>query len=98
MAKTVNKSELTTLMATQFALTKKMAGEILDFLGDVVINNAKSGNKVKLGTLGTFVAKDRKARTGVNPQTKKKIKIPATTVLQFQPSKPTKVEIAGKKK
>lgn len=39
---------------------------------------------------GTFVVARGKARTGVNPQTRKKIKIPAVNVPRFRASRALK--------
>ena len=44
------------------------------------------------------LVKQKKARTGVNPSTKEKIKIPAKTVLKFRVTKAAKDAILGVKK
>ena len=45
-----------------------------------------------------LVKQKRKARTGINPSTKQKIKIPAKTVLKFHVAKAAKDAIFGVKK
>ncbi len=47
---------------------------------------------------GKLVRQKRKARTGFNPKTQQKIKIPAKTVLKFRVFKVTKDAILGVKK
>ncbi|MDP8220753.1 MAG: HU family DNA-binding protein, partial [Candidatus Stygibacter frigidus] len=53
----------------------------------------KKGDKVSLVGFGTFKVAERKARTGVNPSTGKKIKIPARKVPVFKPGKKLKESV-----
>jgi DNA-binding protein HU-beta len=46
----------------------------------------KKGGKIRVAHLGTFVVAHGKGRTGVNPQTRKKINIPAVNVPRFRAS------------
>jgi DNA-binding protein HU-beta len=46
-----------------------------------------SGNKVTLTGFGTFDVGQRKARAGVNPRTGDPIKIAATKMPRFKPSR-----------
>jgi DNA-binding protein HU-beta len=47
--------------------------KFMDVIKDALIND----DKVTLVGFGTFLVKQRKATTGINPQTKKPMKIPA---------------------
>jgi DNA-binding protein HU-beta len=47
---------------------------------------------------GKLVKQKRKARTGINPKTQEKIKIPAKTVVKFRVAKAAKDAILGAKK
>jgi DNA-binding protein HU-beta len=51
---------------------------------DVVKKTLKKGEKITLVGFGTFQVRQRKATTGINPQTKEKIKIPAKKVAKLQ--------------
>jgi len=51
---------------------------------DVVKKTLKKGDKITLVGFGTFQVRNRKATTGINPQTKKKINIPAKKVAKLQ--------------
>ena len=73
----MNKAELIAAMATRSEMTKKDAECALNAFIDTVTETLKSGEKVGLVGFGTFEVKRRAAREGVNPQTKKAIKIPA---------------------
>lgn len=44
----------------------------------------KAEGNVRINGIGTFLVAERKARTGVNPQTQEKIKIAATKVPRFR--------------
>jgi len=45
-----------------------------------------------------LVKQKRKARTGINPKTQQKIRIPAKTVLKFRSAKPAKDAVLGVRK
>ena len=83
----MTKAELINWMAKEAGITKKAAAAALDaFVGAITASLKKKGAKIRIADLGTFVVVHRKARTGVNPQNKKKIKIPAGNVPRFRAS------------
>ena len=87
----MTKAELTNWMAKEAGITKKAATAALNaVIGAIHASLKKKGGKIRIADLGTFVVVHRKARTGVNPQTKKKIKIPAANVPRFRASKSLK--------
>ncbi len=83
----MNKSELVTAIASRAKLTKAAAGRALDAFLDVVEGELRNGEKVSLVGFGTFQVVKRKARTGVDPRTRQKIKIKAKKVVKFKPGK-----------
>ncbi len=96
----MTKSELVAKLAEEGNVAKKAALTILDGLVKTLHESLKAGEKIRINGLGTFVVVDRKARTGVNPQTRAKIKISATKVPAFRASKALKdaVKPPAKKK
>jgi len=90
MAQTVKKEALAQKIAEKFDIPKKTAVEILNYFAELIAQNLKQGNKVKLTGLGTFRVRERKARTAINPKTGEKINVPATRVPKFTPSKELK--------
>jgi DNA-binding protein HU-beta len=80
MAQTVKREALAQKISEKFDLPKKTAVEILNYFTELVTQNLKQGNKVKLPGLGTFRVRERKARTAINPKTGEKITVPATKV------------------
>ena len=84
------KSDLVTAVAKEAGLTKADAEKGLNAITDSIKKALKKGEKVSLVGFGTFEVSHRKARTGVNPQTKEKIKIKATKVPKFKAGKTLK--------
>ncbi len=83
----MNKADLISLMAENAEITKAQAGEALNTFCEAVQKTLKKGDKVTLVGFGTFSITKRKARVGINPQTKAKIKIPAKKVVKFKAGK-----------
>jgi len=86
----VNKKELVAEIAEKADVTKKLAGEVLDNFIETVEEQLSKGEEVKLVGFGTFEVRKAAARTGVNPRTRQKIKIPARKVPKFKPGKDLK--------
>ena len=80
----MNKTELVAAMAKETNLSKKDVEDVLKSFVDVVSKELKNGGKIQLVGFGTFSAKTRAAREGINPLTKEPIKIAAKTVASFK--------------
>ena len=80
----MTKAELVTNVAGKSGLTKKDAEKAISAVIEVVTEALANGDSVQLVGFGTFEVRERAARTGVNPQTKKKIQIAATKVPAFK--------------
>jgi nucleoid DNA-binding protein len=92
------KSDLVDLIAKKAGITKKAAADALDaFVGAVHGSLKKKTGTLRVSGLGTFRVGHRKACAGVNPQTGKKMTIPAMKVPRFNASKALK-ETAKKSK
>jgi DNA-binding protein HU-beta len=87
---TMTKAEIVAKLAEDAKVTKKVAAAMLDSLVKTLQTSLKDGGKIRIDGLGTFVVVERKARTGVNPQTQAKIKIPATKAPAFRAAKALK--------
>lgn len=81
----MNKSELVDAMASDAGITKAQAKSALDSFTNNVTKTLKKGGRISLVGFGSFSTSKRSAREGINPQTKKKIKIAAKTVAKFKP-------------
>ncbi len=87
----MTKAELVGSVAKAAGITKGAAGKALNsFVKAIHDSLKKKGGKIRVAELGTFLVVHKKARTGVNPQTRAKIKIPAGNVPRFRASKSLK--------
>lgn len=87
----MNKAGLAEKIAAESAVTKKQAEEMIGALVGVIISELKAGNEVAITGFGTFTAKTRHARGGVNPQKpSERIQIPQVTVAKFKTGKTLK--------
>ena len=92
----MNKSELIDAVASKTELSKKDSEKAVNAVVEAVKATLAKGDKVQLVGFGTFEVRKRNARTGLNPQTKKAIKIPATKVPAFKAGKALKDAVAKK--
>lgn len=84
----MTKAELVSLMAKEAGITKKAAGEALSAFVGTVHKSLKSKDRtIRVSDLGTFRVVKTKARTGVNPRTQEKMKIPSGKVPRFRAAK-----------
>ncbi len=83
----MTKTDLISAVAEKTGVTKKDAGAILDALIEEIIGAVKKGDRVQLVGFGTFELRERAARTGLNPQTKEQIEIPASKAPAFKAGK-----------
>ncbi len=93
----MNKAALIEAIASKNRITKKQAEEILESMLETITESLKNGEEVVLTGFGTFSAKLRHARKGVNPQNpKEKIDIPEVTIPKFKSGKALKDALKGK--
>jgi DNA-binding protein HU-beta len=86
----MNKSDLIEAMAEAADIPKAAAGRALDALTDTIAVALKNGETVSVIGFGTFLAKERAARTGRNPQTGASIQIGASRTPSFKAGKALK--------
>ncbi len=83
----MNKAELISSIAAKSGLNKKNSEAALNAIIASVEESLAKGDKVVLVGFGTFEVRERAARKGRNPQTKKEIMIPASKAPAFKASK-----------
>lgn len=86
----MNIIDLAAVVAEKAQLTKTGADEIVREVFEEIAGALKKGEEVKIAGFGTFVVKERAARTGINPATKEQIQIPASKVVGFKAAKALK--------
>lgn len=83
----MSKKDLIDAVARQCELTKEKAGIAVDTVLEHIKAAMKNGEEVRIPDFGTFKVAKRKAREGRNPATGEAIKIPASNMPKFAPSK-----------
>ena len=86
----MNKSEMVDAIAASADISKAAAGRALDAVTGSITTALKNGDQVALVGFGTFLVKERAARTGRNPQTGQPIEIAAANIPTFKPGKALK--------
>ena len=86
----MNKTELIETVAEESGLSKAAAGKAVDAFIGAVSDALKNGDQVTVVGFGTFLVRERAARTGRNPQTGAEIQIAAAKVPAFKPGKALK--------
>lgn len=86
----MNKSELVDHIAESADITKAAASRALDATIEAITQSLKDSESVSLVGFGTFLVRERAARTGRNPQTGAAIQIKAAKVPAFKAGKALK--------
>lgn len=83
----MNKTEFIQAVAKQSGLTIKESNDAVNAMFKAIAESLHKGEPVSLIGFGTFTVRERKARTGRNPQTGATIKIAARKYVHFKPGK-----------
>ena len=83
----MSKKEFVDAYAKATGETKKRSEELVNQFLETVEKTLLNGDSVQFVGWGTFEVKERAARTGINPQTKEEIQIPAKKVVKFKVGK-----------
>ena len=94
----MTKTELELALAEATHTNKKTAGVFLDTLSALAYKTTRKTGEFVLPGFGKLVKQKRAARTGFNPKTQQKIRIPAKTVLKFRVAKVAKDTVLGVKR
>ncbi len=86
----MNKTELVAAVAESAELSKADAARAVDAFFEVVGKQLKKKDKVSLVGFGTFLLRERAARTGRNPKTGAALKIKASKTPSFKAGKALK--------
>ena len=89
----MTKAELIDAVAQKADVSKADAERTVDAFFEVVVSNAKKGDKVAWPGFGSFSTTRRAARTGRNPQTGAPVNVPASTAMKFSASSVLKAEL-----
>lgn len=87
----MNKAALAAVIAQKCNVTKKQAEDMVECFIETTTDTIKTGGEVVLTGFGTFSARVRKGRVGVNPRKPSEtVNIPNTKVVKFKAGKTLK--------
>ncbi|MCM1165706.1 MAG: HU family DNA-binding protein [Lachnospiraceae bacterium] len=92
----MTKAELVAAVAAKAELSKKDTEKAIAAVISTISETLAKGESIQLVGFGTFEVRERAARTGINPRTKKKIQIKATKVPAFKAGRGLKDAVTGK--
>lgn len=98
MNKDLKKQDLVKVIADEVGLSLKHATLAVDVIFESISKALVSGDSVQVYQFGKFCISKRSERTGVNPSTGQKIKIPASNGISFKASSALKDLVNKKKK
>lgn len=87
MSASLTKAELVSLVAKDTDITKVATEKVLNSMIQNIQDALVQGKTIQLIGFGSFSSVQKVARAGRNPQTGKKIAIPAKKVPKFKPGK-----------
>ena len=83
----MNKSDLISTVAFKTSITKKETEAVVTAFLETIVQAVSEGERVTLVGFGSFEARERKAREGINPKTGEKLYIPCARVPTFSVGK-----------
>lgn len=84
----MNKAELSLKLSERLDIPKKLAEDLIENFEQLVVQALVAGDEVTIAGFGTFSARTRSARMGVNPRNpSEKIKVPEVRVPKFKAGK-----------
>ena len=89
----MNKTELSTAVATAVNASNAQGAAVVNAVFDVITDTLADGDSVIITGFGKFEPVTTKARTGRNPKTGEPVEIPARTTVKFRPGKSLKDQV-----
>ncbi len=86
----MNKGDLIDAVAASADMAKTDATDAVNAVFDSIKSTLGNGGTVSIAGFGSFVVRDRKARTGRNPKTGEPLHIPASKAAAFKAGKALK--------
>jgi DNA-binding protein HU-beta len=90
----MNTTDLVEVVAKTHKLTKVQAKAVVGTVFSTIKTAVKKKQSVQIAEFGTYKVTTRKARNGVNPATRAKIKIPSRKVVKFTAGKALKAVLS----
>lgn len=89
----MTKADIVEALYEKVGFSKKESADLVEMVFDTIKSTLAQGQKIKISGFGNFVVREKRARTGRNPQTGESIEISARRVLTFRPSQVLRAEV-----
>ncbi|MEO5349955.1 MAG: integration host factor subunit beta [Magnetococcus sp. YQC-3] len=89
------RSQLITLIAQQFKMTRNDAEAAVGAVFDSISGSLEAGRRVELRGFGSFGLKERRERTGRNPKSGESVVVGAKRVMFFKTGKELRERVDG---
>ena len=89
----MNKTELIAKVAQESGASKVTTEKVINAVLDVITDELQNDRTVTFTGFGTFLARERKARSGRNPRTGEQITIPSQKTPAFKAGKNLKAVV-----
>ena len=86
----MKKADLAAMIQDELECTKAQAERLVQMFWDAITDSLAKGQDVDIAGFGKFVVNKRAARMARNPRSGEQVKVPATKVAKFKPSKALK--------
>jgi integration host factor subunit alpha len=91
----ITKDKLTVLLQTQLGMSRQEARQVIDRLFKIIKDTLSQGEDLLISGFGKFSVRQKKARRGRNPQTKKSLIIASRKVVVFKASGVLRQRLSG---
>lgn len=92
-----NRTQVIEKLSITLGVSKAQAEKVLNSVLDTIVGMVKDGADVNLTGFGSFYQVERKARDGINPKTREKMRIAASKSVGFKVGKTFKEAIKSSK-
>lgn len=89
----MTKADIIEAIYQKVGYSKKDAADLVELIFNLIKETLSKGEKIKISGFGNFVVRDKRSRTGRNPQTGEAIQISARRVLTFKPSQVLRADV-----
>jgi nucleoid DNA-binding protein len=87
----VTKIDIADIIREKCSLDKKDILFVIDQFVDEILNGVNKGETIEIRGFGTFSREERKGRSVMSPIAKRKVEVPARSVLSFKSSRMTDI-------
>ena len=92
----LTKADIVERIFKEVNIPKKDTIDLVEKVFSIMKKTLAEGEKIKISGFGNFMIRDKRTRTGRNPQTGKSMEIEARRVLTFRPSQVLKDDVTSK--